>query len=51
MPVVVDQFEATGEPAPAHAEPAPPPREPSPFETRQRLRAVALRSARVWARG
>lgn len=51
MPVVVDQFEATAEPAPQRSEPAPPPREPTPFETRQRLRAVAMRSVRSWSRG
>ena len=50
MPVVVDQFEATAEPAAERKEPAAPPREPYPFETRRGLRAVAIRAARVWAR-
>jgi hypothetical protein len=47
MAVVVDQFEATAEPAANSTPQAPPPREPYPFETRRRLRAVALRAARV----
>lgn len=47
MAVVVDQFEATAEPAAATKEPAAPPREPHAFETRRRLRAVAIRAARV----
>jgi hypothetical protein len=49
MAVVIDEFEATGEPA-GEAKGAAPPREPAPHETRRRLRRVALRAARVWAR-
>jgi hypothetical protein len=47
MPVVVDQFEASAEPAGNSPQAAPPAREPYPFETRRRLRAVAVRAARV----
>jgi hypothetical protein len=48
MPVVVNEFEATVEPAREPKDGAGgPPREPFPFETRRRLRAVAFRTARV----
>jgi hypothetical protein len=50
MAVVIDQFEATPEPAAAAKGDSAPPREPPPHQTRRRLRAVALRAARVWAR-
>jgi len=52
MAVVVNEFEATAEPAKAgHDEGAGTPREPFAFETRRRLRAVAMRAARIQACG
>ena len=48
MAVVIDEFEATGEPAGGGGkDDAAPPREPHPHETRRRLRMVALRVARL----
>ena len=48
MAVVIDEFEASGEPAQSGKD-APPPHH-YPHETRRRLRQVALRAARVWPR-
>jgi hypothetical protein len=50
MAVVIDEFEATGDPASDAKGGGGAPREPQPHETRRRLRQVALRSLRVWAR-
>jgi hypothetical protein len=50
MAVVIDEFEATGEPANDAKGDAGPPQEPRPHETRRRLRALAIRAARVWPR-
>jgi hypothetical protein len=47
MAVVIDEFEATGEPAKAKGD-AGSQHEPRPHESRRRMRAVALRAARVW---
>jgi hypothetical protein len=47
MAVVIDEFEATGEPA-SDAKGGGKPNAPRPHETRRHLRAVALRAARVW---
>ncbi len=47
MAVVIDEFEATGEPASGANDDGAPPREPHPHETRRRLRMVALRAARL----
>jgi len=47
MAVVIDEFEATGEPAGDSKGDGAPPREPHPHETRRRLRMVALRVARL----
>jgi len=49
MAVVIDEFEATGEPA-GGTKDAAPPRDHPPHETRRRLRRVALRAVRVWPR-
>ena len=49
MAVVIDEFEATGEPAQGGKDAAPA-RDPAPHETRRRLRGIALRAARVWPR-
>jgi len=52
MAVVVNEFEATAEPAKeAKGDGAAPPRQPSAVETRRRLRAVAFRAVRVQAWG
>lgn len=48
MAVVIDEFEATGEPANDAKGGGAPPGEPRPHETRRRLRAVAMRAARTW---
>jgi len=50
MAVVIDQFEASVEPAGEAKGDGAPPREPQPHQTRRRLRAVAVRAARIWAR-
>jgi len=47
MAVVIEEFEATGEPASGAKDDGAPPREPHPHETRRRLRMVALRVARL----
>lgn len=47
MAIVIDEFEAAGEPAGDAKGDAAPPREPYPHETRKRLRMVALRAARL----
>ena len=47
MAVVIDEFEATGEPASDAKGDAAPPREPHAHETRRRLRMVAVRAARL----
>jgi hypothetical protein len=50
MAVVINEFEATGEPVNDAKGDGAPPREPRPHETRRRLRQVVIRAARVWAR-
>jgi len=47
MAVVIDEFEATGEPARDAKGDGAPPREPHPYETKRRMRMVALRAARL----
>jgi len=47
MAVVIDEFEASGEPASDAKSDGAPPREPHPHETRRRLRMVVLRAARL----
>ena len=50
MAVVIDEFEATGEPANDAKGDAGPPQEPRPHETRRRFLAVAIRATSVWPR-
>ena len=50
MAVVIDEFEATGEPPSDAKGDGARPREPRAHETRHRMRAVAMRAARVMAR-
>lgn len=47
MAVVIDEFEATGEPASDAKGDNAPPREPHAHETKRRMRMVALRAARL----
>jgi len=47
MAVVIDEFEASGEPAGNAKGDGALPREPHPHETKRRMRTVALRAARL----
>lgn len=51
MAVVIDEFEATGEPANAPKDAAAKPPEPRHHELRRWARIVAVRAARVDVRG